>query len=666
MAPRNGQFRVRTGCRNDRRLFGSATGRTRSSSIQVVRCSIETIERRLLFSGSPLSSIPALSSLPGATATFYLDFHGESAQPWGWSSAPATPAYDTDGDPSTYSAQELTNVQQIWSRVSEAFSPFNVNVTTVDPGNWNLDGQATTVPGAAANNQLRVVIGGNGAWIGTTEGGAALTNSYSQQGSPNTVYVFSSNLGGDVQFTADDCVHEIGHALGLNHQSIYSGATLTNPYNPGNGSTAPFMGNPLTPGIRGTWWDGPTQTSSTMIQDDLAVIASPTNGFGFRPITTGQSAAGATALGGTSPGFSALGVIESTTQTDYYSLTVPVAGAVSLGVNAAPLGPMLHSSLELRDANNQLIQSAAASSWGQSIVTTLNPGTYYLVVKSFGQYGDLGQYAVNAQLPTGSAKVAGRYLFYNGSVFDGNNLSATRQDDSAVATDKQPLMPGSTGQFANISSYSQGINGLMIDISNLPTVPTLADFSFGVGTSSDPSLWTAAAAPNAIRVRAGAGNGGATRVEFTWANGSIINEWLQVTVQADASTGLKTPGVFYFGSLVGCTDAATTTNTMVVTSSDLAGTRADLHGFLNPVDQTNIHDFNRDGRVDLTDQSIVRLEARAGVSLNRLTAPIAGTMPTIVMQPICVSVDPTLTTPSAPSDPKPMQRARPRRHLVLQ
>lgn len=68
----------------------------------------------------------------------------------GWF-VPATPAYDIDGDLTTFSAQELSNIQQIWAAVAEAYSPFNV--TTVDPGNWPGGGQ----------HQFRAVIGGNGA-----------------------------------------------------------------------------------------------------------------------------------------------------------------------------------------------------------------------------------------------------------------------------------------------------------------------------------------------------------------------------------------------------------------------------------------------------------------------------------------------------------------------
>lgn len=59
--------------------------------------------------------------------------------------------------------------------------------------------------------------------------------------------------------------------------------------------------------------------------------------------------------------------------------------------------------------------------------------------------------------------VVGRHVFYNNSAFDHNNPAANADDDRAVAPDKRALLPGQTATFANYTSYSGGINGLMID-----------------------------------------------------------------------------------------------------------------------------------------------------------------------------------------------------------
>ena len=40
-------------------------------------------------------------------------------------------------------------------------------------------------------------------------------------------------------------------------------------------------------------------------------------------------------------------------------------------------------------------------------------------------------------------------------------------------------------------------------------------------------------------------------MELVWADGSILKEWLQVTLKANEHTGLAVPDVFYFGNAVG-------------------------------------------------------------------------------------------------------------------
>src|SRR5262245_61402273 len=71
--------------------------------------------------------------------------------------------------------------------------------------------------------------------------------------------------------------------------------------------------------------------------------------------------------------------------------------------------------------------------------------------------------------------VVGRSLFYNHSSFDGDDVAVNASDDSAIATDKSALLPGGTASFANYSSYSGGINGVMVDIAGLPSFTLSAD-----------------------------------------------------------------------------------------------------------------------------------------------------------------------------------------------
>ena len=93
-------------------------------------------------------TVPALNSRPGAAQTLYLDFDGSA--PFSWFNATgsyvvrgpnsirivtgAVQAFSIDGDFNNFSAAELDTINHIWQWVAEKFSPFTINVTTVDPG----------------------------------------------------------------------------------------------------------------------------------------------------------------------------------------------------------------------------------------------------------------------------------------------------------------------------------------------------------------------------------------------------------------------------------------------------------------------------------------------------------------------------------------------------
>lgn len=69
---------------------------------------------------------------------------------------------------------------------------------------------------------------------------------------------------------------------------------------------------------------------------------------------------------------------------------------------------MLDATLELRDGNGQLLASADTASLGESLTSSLPAaGTYYLIVRSKGNYGDLGQYSISGTLPQEPVYVTG-------------------------------------------------------------------------------------------------------------------------------------------------------------------------------------------------------------------------------------------------------------------
>jgi len=228
---------------------------------------------------------------------------------------------------------------------------------------------------------------------------------------------------------------------------------------------------------------------------------------------------------------------------------------------------------------------------------------------AWGNSGD----SWDASIPTpgqadlqGAAEVVARYVFYNQSAFDDNRAAAEAQDDEAVDHDKTALLPGETAAFANYTSYSRGINGVMIDVDNLPDTAVLlaGDFEFRVGNSDTPDTWAEAPLPTSITVREGSGYAGSDRVTITWSDGAIENQWLQVKVLDTANTGLPLPDVFYFGNTVG--ESGDSLDNAKVNAADVLLARNNPRNLLNPAPIAFRCDFNRDRRVNATDMLIAR------------------------------------------------------------
>jgi ELWxxDGT repeat protein len=244
--------------------------------------------------------------------------------------------------------------------------------------------------------------------------------------------------------------------------------------------------------------------------------------------------------------------------------------------------------------------------------STAAPGQYYYRVRA----ANAGGVSANSNVAGGPgfATIKGRYVFYNDSFFDGNDAGASATDDAAIATDKSALLPGQTATAANLTNFSKGINGVMIDIAGLtnPAALAKADFSFRAGTDGDPRTWVVAPDPTQILVRPGAGVGGADRIEIIWPDNAIADQWLQITVNATANTALAGADVFYFGNLVGDSNGNGS-----VTVADVAMTKSlqsqDTTTIVSPVD------FNRSGQITVADVAIAK--AHQGHSLALLTAP---------------------------------------------
>ncbi len=312
--------------------------------------------------------------------------------------------------------------------------------------------------------------------------------------------------------------------------------------------------------------------------------------------------------------------------------TIPAAPVLqSVTVAAGPVAHLVFSSpsafsqsieIDRMTGTNGSYVPIATLAGGATVYddTTVTPGvTYCYVVKAIDAAGSSpasNMLSVTPPVPT----VIGNYVFYNNSKFDGNNGSSNLTDTTAIATDKVALLPGQTASFANVTNYSNGINGVIIDVANMSGLPRVDDFTFLVGNDNNPANWVAAPYPTYINSYPGRGPGGSTQITLIWADHAIQNQWLQVTMFAQPHLGLAADDVFYFGNAVG--ETGDTATDALVTTSDAARVTAN---FASSATVTNGFDINRDGAVNAADVSLVTPTTKFnGLNLISLTGTAPG------------------------------------------
>jgi hypothetical protein len=384
---------------------------------------------------NPLSSLPALASNPGAAAKLYLDFNGHFQASWGSFSNATTPVFDQDGDAATFSDAELTTIQQVWARVAEDYAPFNVDVTTIDPGNL-------------ANRVVaHIAIGGNWSdWYGHAAGGVAYIGGF-YNAAPNVGYVFEAALGnGNARYVAEAASHEAGHLFGLLHQARWNGSTLVEPYHSGNANWAPIMGVGYY-ATRTTWHNGATSASPNALQSDMAIIAGASNGFGFRPDDFGNGVHTASSLPLSGSTAVVSGRIGHNGDQDMFRFWTS-GGNVSFNLYVSQFGANLDSVLQIWNSSHQLIATASpTTSLGASLVRSLAQGTYFVSVRATGGYGNVGRYTLTGTVPQPTPPEIGLSL-------DGSNLNTGDAIDFGATTLGAPVTRTFTVHNTGIGNLS--------------------------------------------------------------------------------------------------------------------------------------------------------------------------------------------------------------------
>lgn len=324
-----------------------------------------------------LQGVALFESLPGAGPVIYLDFHGGQTPSWGGIE------YERSG----YANQAI---HEIWSRVSEDYRPFKINVVT----------DLAAYERAPVHSRQRVIISPTDL-ASPGAGGVAYTGSFNST-EEIPCWVFVTN---NARYCAEAVSHEVGHTLGLAHSGLWKDGTLTE-YFSGHGTGelgwAPIMGLSYYRNV--TQWSQGEYANASQLQDQLQILASQ-NGMSWRVDDTAPFLPDARMLEVYDDGHcGANGIIERADDADAFVFTTQ-GGRVALTVSPGVPGPDLALDLELLDASGQVL---AVHRPGDRLSATISAdvpeGTFLLRVKGagrgnpltdgFSSYGSLGSYLV--------------------------------------------------------------------------------------------------------------------------------------------------------------------------------------------------------------------------------------------------------------------------------
>ena len=368
-----------------------------------------------------------LHSRPGAPNVVYIDFDGATISGTAWNGTyPQLDAlpYNVEGDTGSFTNLERTRIVDIWHRVAEDLSAYDIDVTTERPDSFNSQTGTILVTHSidANGNPINCTSCGGVAYVNVF--GAANYHTYY-----SPALVFYDKLGGGGEtYVAEASSHEFGHNLGLSHDGTTTGESYYAGHGSGLVSWAPIMGNSYNKNI--TQWSIGEYTNANQFQNDLAVIDGK---LGYQPDDHGNTTATASSivLGengsvvSSNPEFDPhnelpynKGVINSASDVDVFTF-VTGAGTVSLTINPAwdafyrassRRGANLDVEAELLDLGGASIAYSDPDTDTNAVIsTTVSAGTYYLQVSGVGNavtpysdYNSMGQYFINGSVPPAS------------------------------------------------------------------------------------------------------------------------------------------------------------------------------------------------------------------------------------------------------------------------
>jgi PKD repeat protein len=451
-----------------------------------------------------------LHSRPGAPNVVYLDFDGHTFSGTAWSSGTIQArAYDLDGSPSTFNDAERNAIAEIWHRVAEDLSGFDIDVTTEEPASFGPYTGRVLITSKidASGGAMPYNSGGGVAYVGVW-------------GGSNYVYyspalVYYDNLSRGTTYIAEASAHEFGHNLGLSHDGT-SSVTYYGGHGSGETSWAPIMGNSYYNNV--TQWSKGEYAGANNTQDDIAIIASKLYWIGD---DHGDTLNDATPLRVESSGEILVsnpeldphniypenkGVIETADDQDLFYFSA-AAGQVDLSVTPAwdafyrtsKRGANLDIQASLLNADGAML---ATSDTYATISASVPDGIYYLAVSGVGngnysEYASTGEYFISGSVTPGDVVAMPPAANFNSvctSLICNFSDSSSDSDGSVMAwawdfgdgDTSAAQSPSHT--YASAGTYSVGLmvtddDGLTASVSksvtaSAPNVPPTAGFEF--------------------------------------------------------------------------------------------------------------------------------------------------------------------------------------------
>ena len=347
----------------------------------------------------PVAQTFKLHSRPSSIRKIYLDFNGHVTRNTFWNNqygnrpTITSAAFDAD-DTAGFSSLEHAIIQRVFDIVAEDYAPFNVDVTTENPGVEALRRSSST-DGAFG---VRVVIS-NTNWHACDCGGEAYTSEFDSvrpEYDPIPAFVYTDGSK-TFKFIGEASSHEAGHTLGLSHDG-----TATVAYYRGHGNWAPIMGVGYDRAV--TQWSKGEYPNANQTQDDLAVIASE-----GAPTLTDDYVATASTTATLPSGTLRRGKIERTGDTDAFRFSLASTRTFRINlISGIGTGPDLNTRVIIKTSSGTTkVNKSPTTSLGANFTTTQPAGNYVVYVTGVGEgtaatgytsYASLGNYRLTLTL----------------------------------------------------------------------------------------------------------------------------------------------------------------------------------------------------------------------------------------------------------------------------